>query len=76
MMPRATKIGKTLIEMSIKTGDRIVVGKKDNKVHVDLDNPTEQMLEDCQVDEETKKKMEEQAKLILLDQQEEENKSQ
>lgn len=27
MMPRATKIGKTLIQMSIKTEDRITVGK-------------------------------------------------
>jgi hypothetical protein len=53
MMPRATKIGKTLIDMSIKTGDRIVVGKKDNKVHVDLLNPTADMLKDCAVDDET-----------------------
>jgi len=27
-MPRTTKIGKTQINMSIKTGDRIFVGKK------------------------------------------------
>lgn len=64
MMPRATKIGKTLIEMSIKTGDRVVVGKKENKVHVDLHNPTEDMLKDCEIDEELKKAAEAEANRI------------
>lgn len=31
MMPRATKIGKTLIQQSIKSGDHITVGKKGPK---------------------------------------------
>jgi hypothetical protein len=46
MMPRATKIGKTLIQMSIQTGERLVVGgKKNNRIKVDLGNPTKEMLE-------------------------------
>jgi|OM-RGC.v1.035007000 hypothetical protein len=64
MMARSTKIGKTLIEMSIKTGDRVIVGKKENKVHVDLHNPTEDMLAGCVMDEEMVKKAKEEADRI------------
>lgn len=54
LMLRTTKIGKTQINMSIKTGDRIFVGKKTTSIKVTLANPTTDDLKDLELDDEMK----------------------
>lgn len=53
--------------MSIKTGERLVVGQKERSINVELANPTEEMLQGIQVDEETAKLMKEQSEKIRLE---------
>lgn len=51
LMGRTTKIGKTQINMSIKTGERIIVGNKTRAVQVSLTNPNADQLANCELDE-------------------------
>ena len=55
LMPRTTKIGKTQINQTIKTGDRITVGAKRNQtVKVALANPQKDDLDTCNLSEDLK----------------------
>jgi hypothetical protein len=54
LMGRTTKIGKTQINMSIATGDKIFVGNKTSSVHVSLSNPTVDQLASCELNEDLK----------------------
>ena len=64
-MPRTTKIGKTQINQTIKTGDRVTVGVKRNQtVKVALANPQKDDLDTCNLSEDLKQAALEDAKAI------------